>query len=243
MTRARLGQASENGAAHGDVLCVDDDAVVQILLEEVVRLAGASYHGARSAQEAEAELCARRFDLILLDRRLPDSDGLLLIETARQRSDCPVVVLSELGCPQDRQLGLGLGAEEYLPKPFNPIELTGRIRFLLGREHRRREQVRSQRITLGELVFTPGERCLDVDGERQFLPPAESRLLCRLMERHGTVLSRDDLTLAACGRGWTPGDRTTDVLIARLRRKLPEHAAKIVTVHRLGYALHVSAPS
>jgi DNA-binding response OmpR family regulator len=225
--------------APADVLCVDDDEVVQILLEEVVRLAGAAYHMAGSAEDALARLGARRFDLIVLDRRLPDSDGLLLIETIRKRGECPVIVLSEMGAPQDRQLGLGLGAEDYLAKPFNPAELVARIRALLERERRRMAQRTGETITCGPLRFTPASRRLQIAGTESFLPPAEARMLRLLLECRDTVLSRDALTSAACGRDWSPGDRTADVLIARLRRKLPRHVAEIVTVHRLGYMFRV----
>lgn len=224
----------------GDVLCIDDDPVLQVMLAEVVRLAGATHHEARSARAVVDLLGRRSFDLILLDRRLPDTDGLLLIESIRRRESCPIIVLSELGCPNDRQLGLGLGAHDYLSKPFNPAELSSRIRSLLERERSARERRRNETIVFGRLAFTPGARRLRIDGEVSFLPPAETRMLCLLLERPGEVLSRDALTAAACGRDWSPGDRTADVLIARLRKKIPKDVAKIVTVHRLGYVLHPS---
>jgi len=230
------------GETFGDVLCIDDDSVVQIVLQEVVRLAGGVHHEARTAEDARAQLGARRFDLILLDRRLPDSDGLLLIEPIRSRGECPVVILSQLDDPLDRQLGLGLGAAEYLTKPFNPAELTARLRALLERERRRRDRGRDETIEHGRMSFCPGARRLRIGDEVCFLPPAEARMLRLLLERRGTVLSRDDLTSAACGREWSPGDRTADVLIARLRRKLPGDVAEITTVHRLGYVLHTIAP-
>lgn len=239
MRPALSGRPVADAEPFGDVLCIDDDAVVQILLEEVVRLAGGGYHRAGTAREAEALLGARRFDLVLLDRRLPDSDGLLLIEAIRRRGDSPVIVLSEMDCPQDLQLGLGLGAEEYLTKPFNPAELSGRIRSLLERERRRRRKLHDRTLARGRLSFSPGTRRLEIDGQVSFLPPAEARMLRLLLEREGMPLSRDELTLAACNRDWSPGDRTADVLIARLRKKLPREIAKIVTVHRLGYVLHL----
>lgn len=240
MTPARIHRTASPRAPSGDVLCIDDDPVMQILLAEVVRLAGASYHDARSAREAAALLGRRAYDLILLDRRLPDSDGLLLIETIRRRESCPIIVLSELGCAHDRQLGLGMGAEDYLAKPCNPAELSCRIQQLLERERSARERRRSVTIECGRLSFNLGSRRLWIGGQASFLPPAEARMLCLLLERQGEVLSRDSLTIAACGREWSPGDRTADVLIARLRKKIPKDAAEIVTVHRLGYVLQPS---
>lgn len=244
---ARLNRATRQDATErrfepgesGAVLCVDDDDVVQILLREVVRLAGAGHCEARSARQAKAMLEAHRFDLVLLDRRLPDGDGLLLLDVIRRHGDCPVIVLSEMGCQQDRQLGLGLGAAEYIAKPFSPAEVSARIRFALEKERQRRKLIRDTPITHGRLSFTPVSRRLCIDGTSRFLPPAEARMLLALLERHGEVLSRDDLTSAGCGRDWSPGDRTVDVLIARLRKKVPRDVADIVTVHRLGYVLMI----
>lgn len=241
MTGVVRGGDSVAAATLGDVLCIDDDDVVQIMLGEVVRLAGAVHHDARSAQQAKGLLSGRRFDLILLDRRLPDTDGLLLIETVQQRGDCPVIVLSELGCPQDRQLGLGMGAMEYLTKPFNPAELSMRIRLVLERERRRDEKMRDETVTIGRLSFNPAARRLRIGTNETYLPPAEARMLSMLLMRQNDVLSRDGLTRGACGRDWSPGDRTADVLIARLRRKLPKDIVEIVTVHRLGYVLRKRA--
>jgi len=225
----------------GDVLCVDDDPVVQIALGDVVRRAGACQHTAASAREAEAQLEHRTFDLIVLDRRLPDSDGLLLIQSIRRRaSDCPVIVLSRMGDTQDRILGLGLGATEYVTKPFSPADLSSRIRFMLMERARQRTSDRSQPMTRGRLSFVPVSRRLSIDGAAVFLPPAEARLLLVLLENEGEVLTRDDLTQAACGRDWSPGDRTVDVLIARLRKRIPPAVAEIVTVHRTGYLLTIA---
>jgi len=222
------------------ILCVDDDNVIQILLEEVVRRAGASYCAARSVREAEELIEARTFQLVLLDRRLPDTDGPLLIEPIRARNDCPVIVLSEMTGMRDRLLGIGLGATEYVTKPFNPAELSNKIRSILKRDARRRGSGRTKAIHLGRLSFVPGPRRLVIDGHMSYLPSAEARMLQALLERHGEVLNRDELTAAACGRDWSPGDRTVDVLIARLRKRLPSGVAEIVTVHGLGYYVALS---
>jgi len=224
----------------GDVLGVEDDEVVQIMLAEVVRLAGGTYRAARTAEQAERLLSEQEFALVLLDRRLPDSDGLLLIDAVRRRGDCPIIVLSELGCSHDRILGLGLGATEYIAKPFNPAELSSRVRFFLNRRQANGEPAPAELIEAGRLSFAPRSRRLSIDGQTRFLPPAEARLLEVLLTQSGEVLDRDSLTQAACGRDWTPGDRTVDVLVARLRKRLPDDVARIVTVHRLGYLMERS---
>lgn len=219
------------------VLCIDDDPVVQIMLSEVVRNAGAEYHRATTAGEAEEMVSGEEFDLILLDRRLPDSDGLLLIQTIRQTCDCPVIVISELGEARERQLGIGLGAADYMTKPFSPNELSSRIRHLLLERARRKELDGSRPVSLGDVELHPILRRLSIGGEVSYLPPNESRLLQVFLESPEQPLSRDLLCQDAFGRDWTPGDRTIDVLIARLRRKLRGSDTCIVTVHRTGYLL------
>ena len=224
----------------GAVLCVDDDPVVQLMLGDIVRSAGGDHHTAGSAREAEDLLGQRQFDLILLDRKLPDSDGLLLLQTIKHTSNCSVIVLSSLDETRDKILGLGLGAAEYVTKPFNANELGNRIRSLLIRRNEERHQSQSGPITVGKLSFLPATRAMRNDDKEVYLPPAEARLLHTLLVGHGTPQSRDDLARSVCGRDWTPGDRTVDVLVARLRRRIRPDVAKIVTVHRFGYVLTVN---
>lgn len=221
----------------GSVLCVDDDPVVQLMLGDIVRIAGGDYHKADCARAAEDMLGESRFDLILLDRKLPDSDGLLLLSTIKQSSDCPVIVLTSMDEDHDKMLGLGLGAEEYVTKPFSPGELSSRVRSLLVHRLEKKRQSHIDPISIGRLFFQAGTRLLRIDTAEVFLPPAEARLLHTFLENSGTPLSRDGLTRTVCGRDWSAGDRTVDVLVARLRRKLPTDVVKIVTIHRLGYVL------
>ncbi len=228
---ARAGPTAELGV----VLCVEDDPVVQLMLGDVVQTAGGSYVRADCARDAEDLLAGAQFDLILLDRKLPDSDGLLLLQTIKQKSDCPVIVLSTMDETRDKILGLGLGAAEYLTKPFSPVELSSRIRALLVERDRSRDKHRAKPIVCGTLSFQSETRSLRIGETEVFLPPAEARLLRTLMLGRGEPQSRDTLTRMACGREWTAGDRTVDVLIARLRQKIPANVAQIVTVHRFGY--------
>lgn len=233
---ASLVRPAPKGPARlGAVLCVDDDPVVQLMLGDIVRTAGGSYIAATSAREAEAKLAETAFDLILLDRKLPDSDGLLLLQTIKQAGDCPVIVLSAMDETRDKILGLGLGAAEYVTKPFNPAELSGRVRAVLLARDKARTLADSAPISCGALEFHPETRALRIGPQEAFLPPAEARLLHAFLQGIGAPQSRDTLTRMTCGRDWTPGDRTVDVLITRLRRRIPEEVAKIVTIHRFGY--------
>lgn len=224
----------------GAVLCVEDDPVVQLMLGDIIATAGGQHVPANCARDAEGLLGKTSFDLILLDRKLPDSDGLLLLQTIKQTSDCPVIVLSAMDETRDKILGLGLGAAEYVTKPFNPVELSSRVRALLVDRERRRSGSSTDPVTLGPMVFNPSTRSLCISGEETFLPPAEARLLHTLILGGGKPQSRDILTRATSGRDWSPGDRTVDVLVARLRQRIPTATAQIVTVHRFGYVLTTS---
>lgn len=234
-------QNTVGGPAHtpkpGAVLCVDDDPVVQLMLHDIVRTAGGKYVSANCARDAEQLLAETEFDLILLDRKLPDSDGLLLLQTIKQGGDCPVIVLSAMDETRDKILGLGLGAAEYLTKPFSPAELSSRIRAALAHRQKARNDISSEPIAFDGLVFHPGTRSLRIKDKEMFLPPAEARLLHAFLLHVGEPQSRDALTRFACSRDWTPGDRTIDVLVTRLRRRIPADVAHIVTVHRFGYVL------
>ncbi len=227
--------ARGSGPGLGHVLCVEDDPVVQYMLSDIIRTAGGQYRAASSAREAEDLLDDGRYDLVLLDRRLPDSDGLLLLHTIKRKSDCPVIVLTAMDETRDKILGLGLGAAEYVTKPFNPAELSSRVRSILTDRERRRSRLQAAPIDHGRLHFEPATRRLMIDGSECFLPPAEARLLLTFLQHEGEVRSRAQLIDSACGRDWLPGDRTVDVLVARLRRHLPAEVAEIVTVHRAGY--------
>lgn len=219
------------------VLCIDDDPIVQLMLEDIIARAGADFVIVGSAGEAEEVLAESHFDLVLLDRRLPDSDGLLLLNAIKNGSDCPVIILSTMDESRDKILGIGLGATEYVTKPFNPLELSSRIKQLLI--------AHSDAASLGEhhvfeiagMTFDTRSRRLDTGGQHVILAPAETRLLQTLLMNEGRVQTRDQLSQFACGRDWFPGDRTIDVLINRLRGRIRSLPVEIVTVHRTGYIL------
>lgn len=219
------------------ILGIDDDPVVQIMLSDVLGRAGYDYQSARDAREAEEFVSANNFDLVLLDRRLPDSDGLLLIEKIRNRCGCPVIVLSAMDETRDKLLGLGLGAADYITKPFSPAELCSRVSRSLARRYPNVHL--TEPVYLDDISLVPATRMLTVKGMRSVLPPAETKVLQMLLENAGLPLSRNVLTNAVSGRDWVHGDRTVDVLISRLRRRLKRGAAKIVTLHGTGYTLIV----
>ncbi len=223
------------------ILCVEDDPIMQLMLKDVVGTVGADCVVAGTTQEAEKWLDSDTFDLALLDRQLPDSDGLLLVQTIAKTSGCPVVILSGLGETRDKILGIGLGAIEYLTKPINPLELCGRIKNILTSTARVKHEDKTENFEVADLWFNTQTRQLNVGKKTHFLAPSEAKLLQIFLTHEGDVLHRDQLYEAACSRDWTPGDRTIDVLVSRLRRKLSQSSAEIVTVHGAGYLLALSA--
>lgn len=229
--------ASMKAKSQPKILCVEDDPIMQLMLKDVVRSVGAELVLAASAHEAQERLAQDQFDLALLDRQLPDSDGLLLVQDIANSSGCAVVILSGLSDTRDKLLGIGLGAIEYLTKPINPLELSARIKSILTYTQHDAPEETQEVFDLPTLTFDARTRQLDVNGNVYFVAPTEARLLHSLLSKEGEVQHRDQLYEAACSRGWSHGDRTIDVLISRLRRKLAHAAVEIVTVHRTGYLL------
>lgn len=235
MTGATAYHANANCGTNRAVLCIEDDPIVQLMLEDIVGGAGGTCVIAGTAREAERNLAKEQYGLVVLDRRLPDSDGLLLMQNIKDTSNCPVVILSAMDDTRDKILGIGLGAAEYVTKPFNPLELTSRIRQLL-RTHAEPDQEKEV-FEVSNLKFCVSSRQLEISGRSVILAPAEARILQSLLVNTGKVQTRDQLSQAASGRDWTPGDRTVDVLINRLRRHLTNAPVEVMTVHRTGYLL------
>lgn len=229
-----IGVAQDRTSA-ANVLCVDDDPVTQILLEDVVGSAGHCYRAARDLAEAEAMLEKEHFDLILLDRKLPGSDGLVLLQRIRQNTESHVIVLSSMSETQDRLLGLQLGADDYLTKPFDPAELCSRIRNMLHPSRLAPTGPPVTRHIIGDLTYNVATRRLRIGSHSSVLSPSQGKLLALLIEKRGTLLTRNQLTRSISGRDWAHGDRTVDVLISRLRKLIPLAIAEIVTIHGSGY--------
>lgn len=222
----------------GKVLCVEDDPVAQFMFADVVTKAGGACEKATSIAEATKQIQDQKFDLVILDRRLPDGDGLLLINAIqRSQPNCRIMVISALDETRDKDLGIGLGAAEYLAKPIDPVELGNLIHKLLPSRSESYSASQGTAFHLNDAVFCLNTRALKLGGEAVFLPPSEARLLQALLEAKGEPKTRDALTHQVFRREWSHGDRTVDVLIARLRQKIPKNVARIVTINRLGYVL------
>ncbi len=211
------------------LLVVDDHRDIRDGLARYLRRHGFRVSTAADAAEARRELARHAIDLVVLDIMLPGEDGFALCRALRARDGPPVVFLSALGEETDRIVGLELGADDYVPKPFNPRELLARIRAVLRRAH---ALPPARRLVGGRFRFTPwqfdaarGELVHD-DGRVVTLSTAETRLLAALVRHAGVVLTREELSDIARGREPGPFDRSIDNLVSRLRRKLGDDARR-----------------
>ena len=223
------------------VLLIDDDVELVRLLTQVFAREGITL---RSAPTGTAGLDALNPlpSLVLLDLMLPDMHGKEVFRRLRERiPELPVIMLTAKGDPVDRVIGLELGADDYVPKPFDPRELIARVRTVLRRSRADVDAVRSAPATLmqfGKLMLDTSARTLTADSVDVPLTNIEFRLLLELVTHPGVALSREALTRAAQVGNYRPLDRAVDVQIARLRRKLRQADADakwIVTARGEGY--------
>ncbi|WP_238319311.1 response regulator [Parvularcula oceani] len=216
------------------VLVVDDDDGIRRLLARYLRENGLAVSVARNAEEADRVMDALSFDALVLDVMMPGEDGVSLTRRLRALSDVPILMLTARGQADDRIEGLEAGADDYLPKPFEPRELLLRLRGLLSRRPR---AARAEELQFGPNVFAPRRGELKRDGEPVRLTGAELTLLRTLSAKPGAAISRAALAEKTGGF-----DRSVDVQVTRLRRKIeddPRAPLYLQTVRGVGYALIV----
>ena len=172
--------------------------------------------------------------LIVLDLNLPDMDGIEICRRIRKSSDVPIIMLTARDEDVDKIIGLEVGADDYLTKPFNPRELVARVKSILRRSSPDRKEVASAVIQHGDLNVDAGRREVKVGDEEIKLAPKEFDLLWELLDHRGIVLTRDQLLERVWGYTFAGDTRTVDVHVRQLRRKLGE-ASPIVTVWGVGY--------
>lgn len=223
-----------------------------LMIEDDQRLAGmvVTYLGANgyevehvgTGKEGLAQLRSGTFALVLLDLMLPDADGLELCRRIRAleapRHAIPIVMLTAKGDPFDRVIGLELGADDYLPKPFEPRELLARMRAVLRRPQIEAAAGAPVMLRFGRLEIDPSARLVRVDGKQRSLTAYQFDLLLALAERAGRVLSREQLIDAVKGETLEPFDRSIDVHVGRLRAAIeddPKQPRRIITVRGAGY--------
>ena len=226
-----------------NVLLVDDDRELCHMLEEYLAPEGFKIAVVHDGDAALYTLSRHHFDLIVLDVMLPRMGGLDVLRLLRQKITTPVLMLTARGEEIDRVVGLELGADDYLPKPFNPRELVARMRAILRRSLLLEPQPgRRERIDAGPVSLHLASRTASARGQTINLTGVEFRVLEVLMQHIGAVVSREQLTRQVLGRRLTPYDRSIDTHISNIRRKLAAvaDAVSIVNVRRSGYVLTVS---
>lgn len=224
------------------LLVVDDDREIRDLVSRFLTRHGYRVTTARDGREMKRALQDWSFDLIVLDLMLPGTDGLTLCRELRASSKVPVIMLTAMGEEMDRIVGLEMGADDYLPKPFNPRELLARIKAVLRRidqPSRVADEGRSNHIRFGDWEFDIATRVLkDAKGTVVDLTAGEFELLQTFALHPQRVLSRDQILDMTRGRSAVPFDRSVDVQVGRLRRKIeadPANPLLIKTVRGGGY--------
>jgi len=202
------------------VLIVDDDRELAQMLTEYLTAENFTTTVAHDGNAALARLNAQKFDLVILDVMLPSLNGFDVLRNLRQTLSVPVIMLTAHGTDVDRIVGLELGADDYLPKPFNPRELVARIRAVLRRFSTRDPGSPAPPMSIGQLRLDPATFGVSLSGRQVRLTGTEFRVLEMLMRTPGQVQSRDALTERVLGRKLTPYDRSIDTHVSNLRRKL-----------------------
>jgi two-component system, OmpR family, response regulator len=224
------------------ILVVDDHRDIRDLVARYLTKQGLRASVAESAAAARKALQTAKIDLVVLDIMMPGEDGLSLTRSLREGGDIPVILLTAMGEETDRIVGLEVGADDYLPKPFNPRELLARIKAVLRRTQTlpRPREAGKGRVAFDRWVLDLGRReLIGEDGVSVPLSSGEFRLLSALIERPGMVLTRDQLLDLTRGRAALPFDRSIDNQISRLRKKIehdPRRPMLIKTAWGDGYS-------
>lgn len=221
---------------NASILIAEDDADIRGLLK--LYLEGEGFSVLEAADGAEALRLAREHtpDMAVLDVMMPQMDGFTLTRTLRKYSDIPILILSAKSQDNDKILGLNLGADDYIAKPFNPVEIVARVKAQL----RRAERTGSSVLTVRDLTLDTASFQLTKDGRPILLTPMEYKILAMLMRSPGRIFTKIQLYEGAIGTYFEGDDNTMMVHISKLREKIeddPKNPRHIITVRGLGYKI------
>lgn len=219
------------------ILLVDDEQHIIDLAKMYLEKEGFKIIEANDGRRALNTIAAEKPALVVLDLMLPEVDGWEVCRRVRADSDVPIIMLTARGDDIDRIVGLELGADDYLTKPFNPRELVARVRAILRRTEKRAVSPSGAAITLGNLVIYPDRRVVTVSEQPIALRMKEFDLLLMLAENQGMVFTREKLLDVVWGYDFAGETRTVDVHVAHLRHKLKGMSPTIETVWGVGYRL------
>ncbi len=224
------------------LLVIDDDVELCELLKEYLVPEGFEVEAVNEPGEGIERALSGEHDFVVLDVMLPGVNGFEVLRAVRKRSDVPVLMLTARGEDVDRIVGLEMGADDYLPKPFNPRELVARIRAIQRRGETKKNDevptVTAEQIAVGDVDLDAGTRTVRKSGKAVDLTAVEFDLLEMLLRSAGHVLPRKDLVSKVLGRGLDPFDRSIDVHISSLRKKLGHKVQgmeRIKTIRGIGY--------
>ena len=216
------------------VLVVEDEQSIASFVSLYLKNAGYGVRAVGTGAGALNAVAAEMPSLIVLDLNLPDMDGIEICRRIRKSSDVPIIMLTARDEDVDKIIGLEVGADDYLTKPFNPRELVARVKSILRRAVPERREPQERQLKHGPLEIDAGRREVRVDGREVQLAPKEFDLLWELLDHRGLVLTRDQLLGRVWGYTFAGDTRTVDVHVRQLRRKLGD-ASPIVTVWGVGY--------
>jgi DNA-binding response OmpR family regulator len=223
------------------VLLVEDEHSIGSMTRGYLERSGWRVVWVRSGEEALAELGRHQIRIVILDIRLPGIDGFDVARLVRSRSDVPILMLTARDEDVDKIIGLEVGADDYLTKPFNPRELVARIKSILRRSTGAQRKPQEAAMEHGNLRIDAGRREVTVSGAQIQLAPKEFDLLWELLDHRGLVLTRDQLLERVWGYTFAGDTRTVDVHVRQLRRKLGDDCP-VATVWGVGYKVADDAP-
>jgi len=222
-----------NDQPEARLLLIEDDAELCALMVEYFARAGLAADAVHDGRQGLAKALGGDYDLVVLDGMLPALDGVDVLRQLRGQRDTPVIMLTARAAESDRIAGLDAGADDYVPKPFTPAELLARIRAVLRRAGRRNRA--EGPVEVGGLRLSPADRRAWLDGQPVALTSLEFDLLLYLVRAAGRAVSREELTAALHQAAPTPFDRSLDVHVSHVRKKLGPAGERIRTVRGVGY--------
>lgn len=220
------------------ILIVDDDAELCELVAEYLAAEGFEVEAVHNGETGLQRALSNKHVLVVLDVMLPGMNGLDVLRQLRKQSRVPVLILTARGDEVDRIVGLEIGADDYLPKPFNPRELLARVRAILRRSQGEQAGGATDRIGVGDVQLDAGARTVRRHGDPVELTAVEFALLEILMRNAGQVVNREHLAQTVLGRKFVAYDRSIDMHVSKLRKKLGDYAGggeRIKTVRGVGY--------
>ena len=228
------------------ILVIDDDFELCQLINRFLTQEGFVIESVNSGMAGIEQVLSQSYELVVLDVMMPEVNGFDVLRRIRTQSHIPVLMLTAKGDALDRVLGLEMGADDYLAKPFNPQELVARIRAILRRVKPQADEARSARtpLVVGDVEMDRGARVVRRQGETVNLTSVEFDLLEVLLQSAGQVISRETLTRDVLGREFSPFDRSIDTHVCNLRKKvglLPQGTERIKGVRGIGYVYALPA--